>query len=357
MIPRSTSARPDDAVCAPSRCSRCRRGCAGLLSDAPCGSWSASAPAARPTFRRGFSPTSSARCSASASSSRTRPAPPACWRPATCWRSRRDGYNLLLCTHFESINTALYKNAGFKLSDLAPISLIARYYYGLAVANAVPADDFKAFVQYAKAHPGEISYATFGAGSAQEILARQIEKLAGIQMNRIPFRTGPQVMPDLIAGRVSTLRVADHRRLPQYADKQLKILAAPAPSGSRAWPMCRRSRRRASTIVRYGFLGICAGQRHAAADHRSAEPAHRLDRGHARYRDADREGAARCRCRRRRSNWDKSSHRRWTTSERYNPRIRDCSRNKQSESLALDRSSQMAERDCNEQEDIDDNGS
>ena len=51
-----------------------------------------------------------------------------------------DGYNLLLCTHFESINTVLYKNPGFKLAELAPISLIAKYYYGLAVANAgVPA--------------------------------------------------------------------------------------------------------------------------------------------------------------------------------------------------------------------------
>ena len=59
------------------------------IRTAPSGSWSASAPAARPTFRRGTSPTSSARCSASASSSRTRPAPPACWRRATCWRSRR----------------------------------------------------------------------------------------------------------------------------------------------------------------------------------------------------------------------------------------------------------------------------
>src|SRR5712691_7284455 len=31
----------------------------------------------------------------------------------------RDGYNLLLCTHFEAINTAVYKNAGFKLAELA----------------------------------------------------------------------------------------------------------------------------------------------------------------------------------------------------------------------------------------------
>ena len=50
-----------------------------------------------------------------------------------------DGYNLLLCTHFESINTVLYKNPGFKLRDLAPISLIAKYYYGLALSNSIPA--------------------------------------------------------------------------------------------------------------------------------------------------------------------------------------------------------------------------
>src|SRR3977135_546474 len=43
----------------------------------------------------------------------------------------RDGYNLLLCTHFESINSVLYKNPQFALTDLAPISLVAKYYYVL----------------------------------------------------------------------------------------------------------------------------------------------------------------------------------------------------------------------------------
>ena len=93
----------------------------------------------------------------------------------------------------------------------------------------MPANDFNGLVQYAKAHPGEISYATLGAGSAQEILARQIEKLAGIQMNRIPFRTGSQAMPDLIAGRVSMYVSPTIGVLPQHTDKQLKILATTSP--------------------------------------------------------------------------------------------------------------------------------
>ena len=86
----------------------------------------------------------------------------------------RDGYTLLLCTHFDATNVAVYRNAGYQLGDIAPISLIAKYYYGLALANVIPADDFKSFVTYAKAHPGEVTYATVGAGSSQEIMARQI---------------------------------------------------------------------------------------------------------------------------------------------------------------------------------------
>jgi tripartite-type tricarboxylate transporter receptor subunit TctC len=69
-----------------------------------------------------------------------------------------DGHTLLLCTHFEPINVAAYKDPGFGLSDLAAISLIAKYYYGLAVSNAIPPTDVGSFIAYAKAHPGQVNY-------------------------------------------------------------------------------------------------------------------------------------------------------------------------------------------------------
>jgi tripartite-type tricarboxylate transporter receptor subunit TctC len=171
----------------------------------------------------------------------------------------RDGYTLLLCTHFEPINTALYKNAQFKLGDIAPVSLIAKYYYGLALANAVPAADFDAFVQYAKAHPGEVSYATIGAGSAQEILARQLEKLAGITMNRVPFRGGSQVVQELVAGRVQFYVSPTLAILPQYQAGQLKILAVSAPQRLKNLSEIPTLTERGVDFVRYGWLGICAG--------------------------------------------------------------------------------------------------
>ena len=194
----------------------------------------------------------------------------------------RDGYTLLLCTHFEPINVAVYKNAQFALSDLAPISLIAKYYYGLALANAIPADDFDAFVQYAKTRPGEVSYATIGAGSAQEILARQLEKLAGISMNRIPFRGGPQVVQELVAGRVHFYVSPTLAIMQQYQSKLLKIIAVSSPARLTSAPEIPTLIDRGLNYVRFGWLGICAGagtpqpivdriQRHVATIVASAE--------------------------------------------------------------------------------------
>ncbi len=169
-----------------------------------------------------------------------------------------DGYNLLLCTHFESINTALYKNPGFKLTELAPISLIAKYYYGLALTNAVPAESFEQFLQYARGHPNEISYATIGAGSAQEILARQIERLTGISLNRIPFRTGSQVLPDLIAGRVQFYVSPTLGVIAQHRGKQLKILATTSPERIKGLEDVPTVREKGIDYVRFGWLGVCA---------------------------------------------------------------------------------------------------
>ena len=171
----------------------------------------------------------------------------------------RDGYNLLFCTHFESINTAVYKNTGFKLADIAPISLVAKYYYGLALANAVPATDFASFVQYAKAHPGEISYGTLGPGSAQEIFARQLERAFGISMNRVPYRAGTQIVQDMIPGRVQFYVAPMIQLLPLAEQRQVKILGVSSTERLKSAPQVPTLREQGIDFVRFGWLGICAG--------------------------------------------------------------------------------------------------
>jgi tripartite-type tricarboxylate transporter receptor subunit TctC len=169
-----------------------------------------------------------------------------------------DGYTLLFCTHFEAINTAAYKNPGFKLADLAPISLVAKYYYGIALSNSIPAQSFEEFVRYAKAHPGDVTYATIGAASAQEIMARQLETIAGISMNRIPFRGGPQVVQEMVAGRVDFYASPTIAVVPQYQQRQLKLLATTSPTRIPSLPDVPTLKETGLDYVRFGWLGICA---------------------------------------------------------------------------------------------------
>ena len=169
-----------------------------------------------------------------------------------------NGYTLLLCTHFDPINVAIYRNVGFKLSDLAPISLIAEYYYGLALSNSIPAQSLESFIAYAKAHPGDVTYATIGAGSAQEIMARQLQKIAGITMNRIPFRGGPQVVQEIVAGRVNFYVSPTLAIVPQYQSKQLKILATTSPHRLNGLPEIPTLKEQGIDFVRFGWLGVCA---------------------------------------------------------------------------------------------------
>jgi len=171
----------------------------------------------------------------------------------------RDGYNLLLCTHFESINTALYKKVAYKLSDIAPISQISQYFYALAVPSQIPARDWDGFIAYAKAHPGEINYGSVGRGSAAEILTLELGKLTGIHMTQILYKGGAQIMTDLMAGRVQLYVSPALSVLPQHKKGQLKILAVTSPERLSAAPEIETLAERGLPLVRFGWLGVCAG--------------------------------------------------------------------------------------------------
>lgn len=171
----------------------------------------------------------------------------------------RDGYNLLLCTHFESINLALYKKVAYKLSDLAPISQISRYYYGVAVPNDLPAQSWEELIGHARSNPGKLAYATIGRGSAQEILALEIGKLTGIQMTAVSYKGASQLMPDLIAGRIHLFVSPTLSILPAYRGGKLKILAVTSAERLAAAPEIPTLVEKKLPFVRFGWLGICAG--------------------------------------------------------------------------------------------------
>jgi tripartite-type tricarboxylate transporter receptor subunit TctC len=171
----------------------------------------------------------------------------------------RDGYNLLLCTHFESINVSVYRNPQYRLDDLAPISLVSKYYYGITLSNTVPADDLDSFIRYAKSNPGKISYATIGAGSAQDIFGRQLERLTGTSMTAVPYRGGANVLQDLLTGQVQLYVAPTANVLPLANEKKIKMIVTSSPERLQAARDVPTLRERGIDFVRFGWLGVCAG--------------------------------------------------------------------------------------------------
>ncbi len=170
----------------------------------------------------------------------------------------RDGYSLLLCTHFESINAAVYKKVAYKLSDIAPISQISRYYYGIAATNEIPAQTWDAFLPYAKANPGKLNYGMIGVGSAQQILALEVGKMTGISMTGIPYKGGPEVLNDLISGRIQLYVSPTLAVMPQFKAGKLRMLAVSSPERMSVAPEVPTLVEKGLPFVRFGWLGICA---------------------------------------------------------------------------------------------------
>ena len=171
----------------------------------------------------------------------------------------RDGYNLLLCTHFEAINAAVYKDVAYKLADLAPVSQISRYYYGVVAANDVPARDWEAFVAHARANPGKLNYGMIGKGSAQHILALELGKLTGIEMVGVPYKGGADALNDVLAGRIQMYVSPTLAVLPPHRAGRVRLLAVSSPERLAAAPEIPTLAEKGLPFVRFGWLGVCVG--------------------------------------------------------------------------------------------------
>jgi tripartite-type tricarboxylate transporter receptor subunit TctC len=171
----------------------------------------------------------------------------------------RSGYDLLLCTYFDPVNTLLYKKAPYALSDIAPISLIAKYDYVLVATPSVPADNLDQLIQYAKAHPNELNYAHLGIGSAQNLLSKRLQKLTGIKMTAVSYKSAGDSVRAVLAGEVQLSFSPAITVMPFYESKQIKVLAVTGPERLAAIPEIPTLKESGIPFVAYGWLGFCAG--------------------------------------------------------------------------------------------------
>jgi len=142
-------------------------------------------------------------------------------------RARPDGTTLLVQYSGYHVGTpAIVPNLGYDVvKDFAPVGLLMDAPQVLFLHPSVPAKTVAELVDYAKARPGELNYASSGNGSMQHLVTELWKQQAGLDIAHVPYRgTGPATQ-DLLTGRVQMFITTPPPLMPYVKDGSLRALA------------------------------------------------------------------------------------------------------------------------------------
>jgi tripartite-type tricarboxylate transporter receptor subunit TctC len=119
--------------------------------------------------------------------------------------SPADGYTLLMGTNTtNAANPALFKKLSYDPEkDFVPIMRCVTGVNVLVVNNELPVKSVAELVDYAKKNPGKLNYAE--ASASQRLSAEMFNKLAGVKIERVPYKASPQALGDVISGQVQLM--------------------------------------------------------------------------------------------------------------------------------------------------------
>ncbi|MFT8246953.1 tripartite tricarboxylate transporter substrate-binding protein [Roseomonas sp. BN140053] len=120
-------------------------------------------------------------------------------------------------------------------TDFVPVSALAAFPFGVAVAASHPARDLDGFVRWARGR-GEVPYASPSPGSTPHLLAAQMARARGLDLAHVAYRgTGPALV-DLTAGRIALVSAVLGDLTEQHRAGAVRILASTAPARSPRLP-------------------------------------------------------------------------------------------------------------------------
>ena len=147
-------------------------------------------------------------------------------------KSPPDGYTLIVSDAATFImNPILHKNLPYDgLRAFTPITLLVRFPWVIAVHPSVPAASFQELVAYARAHPGAISYGSFGTGSSGHISVDYLKNLLGIDLVHVPYKGAGPAVTDLLSGQIQMMMVTPLLVEPHARAGKLRLIAAATPA-------------------------------------------------------------------------------------------------------------------------------
>lgn len=142
-----------------------------------------------------------------------------------------DGYTFLLVDRLTlTVNPLLYQPPFVPKRDLVSVSNIADVNLYLVVSSQLPVSDFKSFITYAKAHPGQVGFGTGGIGSVMHLNMELLQAGTGAEFLHVPYKALAEVIPALLGGQVQATSGGVEALLPHVQKGSLKLLAVGAAS-------------------------------------------------------------------------------------------------------------------------------
>jgi tripartite-type tricarboxylate transporter receptor subunit TctC len=136
-----------------------------------------------------------------------------------------DGYTLLFTASTHTINVSLQQLPFNFLRDITMVAGLAELPLVMNVSPKLPVKTLAEFVAYAKAHPGKVNVASFGAATISHLAIEFFKVTTGVDVVHVPYRGGAQIMADLISGQIQAAVDSLPSSLPHIRSGAIRALA------------------------------------------------------------------------------------------------------------------------------------
>jgi tripartite-type tricarboxylate transporter receptor subunit TctC len=152
-------------------------------------------------------------------------------------KSPPDGYTLLAMSNTHTTNESLIPSKPFQLMrDFVPVAGMNYSDLVMVIHPSVPAKDLKEFVAYAKSKPGELNYASSGAGTPYHMAGELFKAMSGTNLVHVPHKASGEMRNSVIGGHVQMAFDAITTMAPNVKAGQVRALGTSAGKRSAVLP-------------------------------------------------------------------------------------------------------------------------
>jgi tripartite-type tricarboxylate transporter receptor subunit TctC len=145
-------------------------------------------------------------------------------------RATPDGYTVLLATGGPNIgNTLLSKKPPYRVEDFAYVAIAAATPMVLIVTPSFPAKTPGEFVDYVKANPGKVNWATSGVNSTPHVSMGIFTSATGVKFTHVPYKGGALALIDIVSGQVAGMHTSVATAEAQIRSGRVRVIAVAGP--------------------------------------------------------------------------------------------------------------------------------